>query len=461
MKHLSDKKRHRVREHFYINSRCCAKLAAVALTAGLTLAGGLIVQASDSTDCNNTNGIGIIPNAEDYENIYGWYKDKENEAAEGGNIIVSGKYMNDYYRLNIYGGYSKLGNASNNTVCYTGETRNLYVYGGYSGGEGVTVSNNTVTFDSPYKEFVQGGGGYIYGSGVVENNHIYVTEHTEVNIVNGGMIGGPINRPMGDKFVKNNTATIWGVTNYAYGGRASFDNSKGGKITVTGNILDIKSSASVYHCAAGGYSESFGSDADVRNNTVYVSSNSHVNDRLYGGYTAAGGTVSGNQIFIYEDGRDFGYHSDKLDIYAGYSNNKSGTVYDNTITLHGKFSFVGNVNLYGSNQSAEKTTGNTLVVDGWSGSFDSAQNFNLISFRNTKWAADSNVMNIEEGVSNALEHTQVKLENLVIDRNTVVNPGDSMTIIKSNVDTGLSMDNVESSAVFSQGVAKLGRESSV
>ncbi|NJE33584.1 hypothetical protein E0L13_00885 [Megasphaera sp. SW808] len=116
MKHLSDKKRYRVREHFYINSRCCAKLAAVALTAGLTLAGGLTVQA---INFNDRNGIGTIPNARNYDEIYGWQN--ENEAAEGGDIEVNGTSST---QIKIYGGYSKSEDANNNksNLCRKSET---------------------------------------------------------------------------------------------------------------------------------------------------------------------------------------------------------------------------------------------------------------------------------------------------------------------------------------------------
>lgn len=465
MKQLSDKKRHRVREHFYINSRCCAKLAAVALTAGLTLAGGLTAQGwgiERDIDFNDDNGIGTIQKMADYTSIYGWYKTGEGETAEDGNITVAGR-ASTVYDLYICGGCSTNGNAKNNTVTYQGidsKQDKVSIRGGFGQGENVLVSGNKIIMmdDSTADS---GVGGSITGSGVVKDNHVDIMGgfHTAY----GGALYAKDDIGKGDKVVTDNTVTVWGSVRYAAGGSISGYNSDG-KAVVRDNVLHIKAGGRVTESAIGGLNADYNNaDIDIINNTVYVSSDSHVNGQLeysleglYGGCSfGKGGTVSGNHVFIYEEnGRSLYTGVDGLDVYAGYS--ESGTVSNNTITLYGTFSLMGDTRLHGSNQSAAKTTGNALVADGWSGSFSSAENFNLISFRNTKWAADSNVMNIQDGVLNALEHTQVKLENFVIDRNTVVNPGDSMTIIKSNVDTGLSMDNVESSAVFSQGVAKLG-----
>lgn len=89
----------------------------------------------------------------------------------------------------------------------------------------------------------------------------------------------------------------------------------------------------------------------------------------------------------------------------------------------------------------------------------SAQNFNSIQFKNLAWKKDGIVLDIINAASDKeLEGTTIDVENLTFANGITIQAGDKMTFIQSNIDTGLSLDNVNvtEDASFSQGVATVG-----
>ena len=160
---------------------------------------------------------------------------------------------------------------------------------------------------------------------------------------------------------------------------------------------------------------------------------------VYGGY-AKNGSANNNIVNI-SGGSVSG------DVYGGWSDN--GKAYDNTVYISGSAN-IKNANLYGYNDSASGT-GNTLTIDGWSGSTQSVKNFNDIAFKNIDWKNDKPVLTITAGNTGDLENTNIKTINIAGGSN--INVGESMTLIesKNSNDLGLTKGNVTDT--FTAGVA--------
>lgn len=116
---------------------------------------------------------------------------------------------------------------------------------------------------------------------------------------------------------------------------------------------------------------------------------------------------------------------------------------------------ISTASLYGSNLTS--STGNSLVVDGWSGEKTSVvYNFNDICFRNIVWNTGGTVLNITDNTpSGALSGTGIHLESVTFAGGTVISKGDTMTFL-SGTDLGVDESNVTVADTFTAGVAIVG-----
>ena len=199
---------------------------------------------------------------------------------------------------------------------------------------------------------------------------------------------------------------VYGVGDESYTGDAS-----GGNVTISGGtISSAGGSTDVY----GGYSES----GEAHHNTVNISGDAKVTGYVYGGYSVSGGSANDNEIII----------SGSADIE--------------------------NANLYGGYKDTD--TGNTLTINGWSGSTNSVHNFNDIAFKNISWKNNGSILTItnQNGYTSDLTNTKIKTINIAGGSN--INVGESMTLIKSENgnDLGLTEGNVIDT--FTAGVAREG-----
>ena len=260
-------------------------------------------------------------------------------------------------------------------------------------------------------------------AGYVENRNYYVTDDYETisnsndyykNVYGNGhsftITGGTID---GD---------VFGVGNGNYDEDAS-----GGNVTINGNAETY----AVY----GGRSGS----GSAHHNTVNISGDAKVIvGTVYGG-RSDGSSAHHNTVNISGG-------SVLRDVYGGYV--AQGIANNNEIIISGSAN-IENANLYGSNKS--NGTGNTLTIDGWSGSTPSVQNFNDIAFKNIDWNDEEFVLRIRIG-----DLTNTKIDTIHIAGGSNINVGESMTLIKSenNTDLGLTKDNVTDT--FTAGVAREG-----
>ena len=137
-----------------------------------------------------------------------------------------------------------------------------------------------------------------------------------------------------------------------------------------------------------------------------------------------------------------------------------GSANNNVINISGSADIT-NTNLFGYGGYGTNATGNTLTIDGWSGSTQSVQNFNDIAFKNISWKNNGSILTItnQNGYTSDLTNTKIKTINIAGGSN--INVGESMTLIKSENgnDLGLTEDNVTDT--FTAGVAREGLGSTI
>ena len=283
-------------------------------------------------------------------------------------------------------------------------------------------------------------------AGYEENGNYYVTDDYETisnsnyyynNVYGNGhsftITGGTID---GD---------VFGVGNGNYDEDAS-----GGNVTINGNAKTY----AVY----GGRSGS----GSAHHNTVNISGDAKVIvGTVYGGYSKnsvahhnivniSGGSVTGN-VFGGDSVNSVAHHniisisggSVTGDVYGGFA---YGSANDNKIIISGSADIT-NAKLYGSNKNND--TGNTLTIDGWSGTAQSVVGFNDIAFKNIAWNDEEPVLRIRRG---NLTNTKIKTINIAGGSN--INVGESMTLIKSEDAPFVSIGTVTDT--FTAGVAREG-----
>ena len=201
----------------------------------------------------------------------------------------------------------------------------------------------------------------------------------------------------------------------------------------------------------GGYSNSEKGET-TDGNTVTISESTVGN--VYGGYSFYG-SANNNIVIIYNSvvGDDYYLFS----VIGGYApQGKSAT--GNIVKIIGK-SKIENADIYGGLSDIDNIdviTGNTLTLDGWSGSTKSVKNFNDINFDNINWQNGDTVLTITAGAKNDLANTEINLNSIAGGSKIAV--GDTMTLIEStsNVNLGIKKDNIKVKDNFFAGVATEG-----
>ena len=258
---------------------------------------------------------------------------------------------------------------------------------------------------------------------IKSDNTTISTETINENIYGNGtpitINGGTIN---GD---------VYGVGNVNYDKDAS-----GGNVTINGN-------ADIAGAVFGGYSDG----GNAHHNIVNISGdNSKVTYAVFGGRSVgrsayhntvniSGGSVTGN-------------------VYGGYisSNVNNNTIDNNEVVISGSADIT-NANLFGYGGYGTNATGNTLIIDGWSGSTQLVNSFNDINFNNVKWQNGKTVLTITAGYTDDLTNTKINLNSIAGGSNIKV--GESMTLIDSNIDLTNEVIG-ETNKNFTAGVAREG-----
>ena len=289
---------------------------------------------------------------------------------------------------------------------------------------------------------------------IKSDNTTISTETINENIYGNGtpitINGGTIN---GD---------VYGVGNVNYDKDAS-----GGNVTINGN-------ADIAGAVFGGYSDG----GNAHHNIVNISGdNSKVTYAVFGGRSVgrsayhntvniSGGTV-GSVYGGYSDSYDQSISCEAYDntvnisggsvtgnVYGGYisSNVNNNTIDNNEVVISGSADIT-NANLFGYGGYGTNATGNTLIIDGWSGSTQLVNSFNDINFNNVKWQNGKTVLTITAGYTDDLTNTKINLNSIAGGSNIKV--GESMTLIDSNIDLTNEVIG-ETNKNFTAGVAREG-----
>ena len=312
-------------------------------------------------------------------NIYGGYADAADIANANSNSVTVNASM---VEGTIRGGYADAGdiaNANSNSVALNASTVKDDIYGGYADSAksgNATASNNRVTVSGSTVENIYGGLANSYGDGnaAASSNSVTVSGSTVANIYGGWAESWE----SGNATASGNSVTVSGRTvveesDYGgniYGGYAVADG--GGNATASNNRVTV-SGGSVVNDILGGYVYSDSGDAYVGNNSVTVSGSTVEN--IYGGraYSLTGAGYANNNSVTVSSGTITG------SVYGGYVLGGSGFVNNNKIILSGTAD-VSNADLYGRNSEASGTN-NNLVINGWSGTVNSLNNFDQLEVR--------------------------------------------------------------------------------
>ena len=318
---------------------------------------------------------------------------------QDGNYYVesNGEIVNSNYNL-IYG--------DGNSFTIDGGTISGAVGAGDEDYNGVVSDGNITINDGTITSNVFGG---MAENGIVHNNHV---------TINNGAIHNVYGGYSQKSAVHNNTVTINdGTVSYVYG--AVSDN-----VSVTENKVYIKGGS--VNFIVGGFSP----ESNAGSNTVDISGSAVTTGKIYGGYSGNG--IADNNNVNISGGSVSG------DVYGGYADD--GSANDNEIIISGSANIT-NANLYGRNDKASGT-GNTLTLDGWSGTANSIHYFENIEFKNTTFT-NGTVLN-SQGQSNLDGLKNIKITNFAGGQN--FNKGETLTLIKNTNNTTINEQNFNTTA---------------
>ena len=415
-------------------------------------ASGRITGGSSKTGNSEGNTVLISDDSTISGRIYGGRSSEGN--ANNNTVLINNSTLLD----NVYGGGSSEGNANGNIVIINDSKLPNIVFGGYSD-EGNTNDNIVIIDDSTYDSLELPA--VIYGgcaeNSTAERNIVQITGG-KTELVYGGHSG------LGE--TKDNIVIInGGEVSNVYGGTSTNGSSSNNKVYIKDGTINQ---------VIAGYRVNRENAYNVENNSVYISGGK-INGDVNGGVTYKGNAISNNVIInggevskVYggysyngnANSNNVVINSGKITgwVYGGISNN--GTATNNNIIISGSADITkaylfgsnisnSNINLYESNVN-NNNTGNTLTIDGWSGSTQSVQNFSDINFNNVNWKNGETVLKITNGSEGDLINTNINLNSIA--GGSSIKAGDKMTFISSN--TNLSGEvNYNINDTFTAGVA--------
>ena len=307
---------------------------------------------------------------------------------------------------------------------------------------------------------------------IVQENNTVKGDGTETITINNNYVDGIIGQ-------LGNTFNIYG--NYQNSGDANGDgttinvtiqnselsNVYGGysaSANADNNVVNIDKSTSIF--VFGGYANSNPNSGNANGNTVTIKNNSTVN-YVYGGHSTSG-NANGN-IVIIKDSTVTNHYFPNTNavITGGYAVNHGNlttiSATNNTVKFIGSTK-VENADIYGggtdkgTSYNIDVITGNKLILENWSGSVKSVQNFSDINFENIKWDNGGTVLNITESPENALADTNINVNSIAGGSN--IAEGDTMTLITGN-NLGVDADKITINPNFYAGVATEGTGSAL
>lgn len=233
----------------------------------------------------------------------------------------------------------------------------------YGNGHSFTINGGTIdgdvfgVGDESYTGDASGGNVTINGNATVTGNVFGGYSDSKIDVTNN--------------YVTINNSTI---NKDVYGGYSRIDNTASGNTNGNHVIINNSSARNVY----GGYSLGGNKNGNADGNYVTIN-NSTINGQVRGGYSDDA-NANGNHVTIINS-------VIKGNIYGGHNGGHANTeMKGNTVTIKG-YSDITDANIYGGycfieNQQVQRD-GNTLILDGWSGTARNIYYFENIEFKNT------------------------------------------------------------------------------
>ena len=432
---------------------------------GGTFTGEIAGAAIFSENINSKDGKGTLNNNKVF--IYDGFFEAEQIVFD--TIIddkISGAFAGvgdaNYNEVNIYGGtftnYNIFGATNEDVV--SGDFSNNIVR--IMGDAYLDNDNGEITGASTYK-------------GDLNNNTIYIGADEDgntpiINKYNRIIAGDGSNAKENSLIIKGGTIKSDGI-NYLSGAEAegeATDNSVSiTNASVSGyNVIGAlgKGSENKVYIAESiidngtisGCSGTFLAVEEANNNIVEISGGNDktkiTNTDIYGAY---GKSMTGNEVKL--SGGIIG-SADEIAIIAAARINTDCKATDNKIVLQNDTD-VSNAKLYGIYTTDEKNeelypdsqwydseadyrscsaSGNSLNIDGWTGSTQSVKRFNVLDFSNLEWKDNDTVLTITNGAADDLKDTEINISSIKNGNEIAV--GESMTLIHSNNDLGTIED---------------------
>ena len=349
-----------------------------------------------------------LPSEED-SNVIGGYAKTDNAV---NNRITISSGISGIIEGFFNGGYAASGNATDNIVNISGGELEVAIDGGHALDANKQVKNNHVNITggvirslkfkaAPGIEVPVGG---IYGgeadgeNSIVAGNSVNISGEAVIeDFYNMASIGGGIAKDKNSRVTGNSVTVSGGAIR---GSEISGGKAAGESSTVEGNSVTVSGGMCINSSIVGGYAN-IGTDSSgniiagengtVEGNRVTVSGGMCINIYIYGGYAdigtdssgvviaGANGTVKGNRVTV-SGGMVKG------EVYGGYVRNggSDSTVIGNSVTLLDGAE-LNEADLYGGiildwlkNDIGNEMTvkDNKLIINGWSGTVQSINNFN-------------------------------------------------------------------------------------
>ena len=292
----------------------------------------------------------------------------------------------------------------------------------YGNGTPITITGGTIdgdvfgVGDESYTGDASGGNVTINGNATVTGNVFGGYSDSKIDVTNN--------------YVTINNSTI---NKDVYGGYSRIDNTASGNTNGNHVIINNSSARNVY----GGYSLGGNKNGNADGNYVTIN-NSTINGQVRGGYSDDA-NANGNHVTIINS-------VIKGNIYGGHNGGHANTeMKGNTVTIKG-YSDITDANIYGGycfieNQQVQRD-GNTLILDGWSGTARNIYYFENIEFKNTTFT-NGTVLN-SQVQSNLAGLKNIKITNFAGGQN--FNKGETLTLIKNIKNTTINEQNFNATA---------------
>lgn len=358
---------------------------------------------------NNGGKLTVSGVVNESDNVAGWYLGEGD--AVSGELRIDGETQASG---NILGGYTEKGGALANSVMIDGSS--------------VRPAENEAGEELAAPLIVGGGS----ADGDASDNRVTVT---------GGDMNLPDDLPGHLEDMPDISGTVNAQAAMIFGGMTGNGGAPGNTVLLSGSDVNDPDS----------FSEGLKDLAGEVPQTVQIAGGKAVNGAASGNTVIItdGTTVGGEAVIV---GGIVGVTADE-----GGQAEAAGAARDNTVILAGEADVSG-AELYGwraedGTTEVQETSGNTLVIDNWSGSVKKTQNFDAVRFDSVTWEDGGTVLEATEGEDATLADAEILADDLVIRGENTPQAGERMTFIKG---TEASAGEQEGPLSFTKGTVTRG-----